>query len=357
MSPTAAPRLVFWEATAGCNLECRHCRRLEVAKALSKRDLTTEQVRIHLIGGLSAVGRPVLVCSGGEPLLRPDLFDVAAYAVSQGLPVALATNGTLIDVETADRIVQAGFERVAISLDGVDAVTHDHFRQQRGAFDGAVRGIRQLRHRSMSVQVNTTVTQHNVEQLPAIYEAVMGLGAEAWHVFMFVPVGCGLEIPEDQQLVAEQYEAVLRWLAERALERRLFVRATCAPQYFRILAQTSALRQFQRGAKFSTLTKGCLAGTGICFISHTGEVFPCGYLPVSSGNITRVPFEEIWNRSAVFAALRDPQQLTGKCGACEFKRLCSGCRARAYALTGDYLTEEPCCTHAPRAHAAGVHGP
>ena len=342
-------RLVFWEATAGCNLECRHCRRLEAAKALSTRDLTTEQAKHFLIDGLRAVGHPVLVCSGGEPLLRPDLFELAAYAVRSGLPIALATNGTLIDEAMADRIVEAGFERVAISLDGAEAGTHDAFRQQAGAFEGAVRGLERLRARGMSLQVNTTVTRHNLRELDVLYERVIALGAEAWHLFMFVPVGCGLTIPEDQQLLAEQYEEVLQWLAARASEQRLFVRATCAPQYFRILARAQALGRFRQASKFATLTKGCLAGTGICFISHTGEVFPCGYLPVSSGNVTRTPFPEIWSGSAVFEALRDPERLTGKCGACEFKRLCSGCRARAYAATGDFLTEEPCCAYAPAA--------
>jgi len=342
------PRLVFWEATAACNLACRHCRRLDVARALSRHDLTTEQAKTNLVDGLTALGKPVLVCSGGEPLLRPDLWDIASHAVNRGLPIALATNGTLIDEPMAERIARAGFERVAISLDGADAQTHDAFRQQAGAFDGAVAAIARLRQRGMSLQVNTTVTLHNVRQLHAIFERVIALGAEAWHVFMFVPVGCGLEIPEEQQLVAEQYEVVLHWLAERALEQRIFVRATCAPQYFRILAQRRGLRRAQSQGKFATLTKGCLAGTGICFISHRGDVFPCGYLPVSSGNVTRTPFAEIWSNSPVFSSLRDPEALTGKCGACEFKRVCSGCRARAFAATGNYLTEEPCCAYTPR---------
>ena len=353
MSDRSGLRLVFWESTVGCNLECRHCRRLEAAQALSKRDLKTAQVKQHLIDGLLEVGRPILVCSGGEPLMRPDLFELAEYAVDRGLPIALATNGTLIDEAMADRIVAAGFERVAISLDGAEAATHDAFRQQPGAFDGAARGLRLLGERGMSLQVNTTVTLHNLRQLHAVYERVIALGAAAWHVFMFVPVGCGLTIPEGKQLVAEQYEVVLRWLAERAMEQRIFVRATCAPQYYRILVQSRALRQFQRGSKFATMTRGCLAGTGICFISHTGEVFPCGYLPVSSGNITQMSFAELWRSSAVFEALRDPERLTGKCGACEFKQVCRGCRASAYAADGNLLAEEPCCAHTPRAVPVG----
>lgn len=348
MTAASAPRLVFWETTAGCNLACRHCRRIEVSAALSKHDLTAEQAKHSLIDGLRAVGQPVLVFSGGEPLMRPDIFEVAAYAVEHELPIALATNGTLVDAPLASRIVAAGFQRVSISLDGANAQTHDAFRCQQGAFDGAIAAIRMLRERGMSMQVNTTVTQHNFCELSALYEHVIALGVEAWHVFMFVPVGCGLEIPAQQQLLAGQYEEALQWLADRAEEQRIFVRATCAPQYFRILAQRKSFRRVQSGAKFATLTKGCLAGTGICFVSHQGEVFPCGYLPVSSGNITQKPFKEIWEDSPVFAALRNPDCLEGKCGACEFKRVCSGCRARAWAANSNYLAEESCCAYQPR---------
>lgn len=341
------PRLVFWEATTGCNLACRHCRRLEASLALSKLDLTTEQAKHGLIDGLRETGKPVLVCSGGEPLMRPDLFEIAAYAKEQELPIALATNGTLIDEALADRIVAACFQRVSISIDGARAETHDAFRCQDGAFTGAVHAIELLKSRGMSMQVNTTVTQHNMRELTALYEQVIALGVEAWHVFMFVPVGCGLAIPAEQQLLADQYETVLHWLADRAEEQRIFVRATCAPQYFRILAQRKSFLKVQSGARFATLTKGCLAGTGICFISHQGEVFPCGYLPVSSGNVAKQSFKSIWEGSPVFSDLRNPEALEGKCGACEFKRMCSGCRARAYSATGDYLSEEPCCVYHP----------
>mgnify|MGYP001563056690 CR=1 FL=1 len=341
-------RLVFWETTAGCNLACRHCRRLEVSRTLAKEDLTTDEAT-RLIDGIASVGRPVLVFSGGEPLLRADLFELASYAGCRDLPVALATNGTLIDVSTAARIAEAGFDRVAISLDGADARTHDAFRSQPGAFDRALDGFQRLQLRGVSLQINTTITQHDVTQLDAMYELVVALGAEAWHLFMFVPVGCGLEIPEDQQLLAQQYEDVLQWIAHKAQSRQPFIRATCAPQYFRILARRRQLAGYRAASRLSTLTKGCLVGTGICFVSHKGEVFPCGYLPVSCGNVKREPFPAIWGSSGVLAALRDPDFLKGKCGACEFRRLCSGCRARAYAATGDYLTEEPCCAYAPAA--------
>ncbi|MBI3088433.1 MAG: radical SAM protein [Candidatus Omnitrophica bacterium] len=340
-------RLVFWETTAGCNLACRHCRRLDVSRELSKADLTTGEAR-RLIEELAGVGRPVLVFSGGEPLLRPDLFELARYAKARELPIALATNGTLIDMPMADAIEDAGFDRVAISFDGADAATHDAFRGQAGAFEKALDGSERLHARHVSLQVNTTLTQHNLGQLDAMHDLVEVIGADAWHLFMFVPVGCGLEIPEEQQLAAEQYEQVLEWIAAKSRAQERFIRATCAPQYFRVLAQEHLLGRYRSASHLSAMTKGCLAGTGICFVSHQGEVFPCGYLPVACGSVREQPFPEIWEHSFILATLRDADFLKGKCGVCEFRQICSGCRARAYAATGDYLAEEPCCAYEPR---------
>ena len=340
-------RLVFWETTAGCNLACRHCRRLEISQALSRKDLTTEEGE-WLIDGVAAVGKPVLVFSGGEPLMRLDLFHLAMYAKAQGLPVALATNGTMIDATIASHIVEVGFDRVAISLDGADARTHDAFRNQVGAFEKSLDGFRRLQRQGVSLQINTTITQHNVWQLEQMDALICTLQPDAWHLFMFVPVGCGMEIPTEEQLIAAQYEQVLRWIAEKSQRSKPFIRATCAPQYFRILATQHRLAQHRASSHLSTMTKGCLAGTGICFVSHTGDVFPCGYLPLACGNVRAQPFPDIWERSFILSTLRDPDQLKGKCGACEFRFVCSGCRARAYARTGDYLDEEPCCTHIPR---------
>jgi radical SAM protein with 4Fe4S-binding SPASM domain len=345
--PATDLRLVFWESTAGCNLACLHCRRLEISRALSARDLPTDQAK-RLIDGVADIGRPVFVFSGGEPLMRPDIFELAAHAKGRGLPIALATNGTLIDEAMAARIAAAGFDRVSISLDGADAATHDAFRCQQGAFAASVRGFDRLRALGVSMQVNTTMTVHNMGQLDAMYALMACLKPDAWHLFMFVPVGCGLEVPEDQQLAAEEYEAVLRWIADRSAEGRLFIRATCAPQYFRILAQRKELAAVRNTSHLRAMTKGCLAGTGIGFVSHQGDVFPCGYLPANCGNVRSQSFAAIWSGSEVLAALRDPDKLGGKCGACEFRRLCGGCRARAYAATSDMLAEEPCCAYTPQ---------
>ncbi|MBS3820814.1 MAG: radical SAM protein [Phycisphaerae bacterium] len=342
-------RLLFWETTAACNLACAHCRRLDVSMRMSREDLTTDQAA-GLIRSLPEVGRPILVFSGGEPLMRPDVFELAATARQAGLPTALATNGTVLNHEVSRRIIDAGFRRVSMSLDGPDAKTHDRFRGIDGAFESTLRGFADLRSLGMSMQINTTVARHNYEKLDAIYQLALDLGADALHVFMLVPVGCGMQLSADVMLGPAEYEAALHWCYDRQQAGRIHLKPTCAPHYFRVMRQ----RAVRDGAKppaaegpMHAMTRGCLAGSGVCFVSHTGEVFPCGYLPVSSGNVKTTPFPVIWRDSAIFADLRDPRKLEGKCGVCEYVNVCMGCRARAYALTGDYLAEEPNCDHIP----------
>ncbi|MDW8345142.1 MAG: radical SAM protein [Verrucomicrobiae bacterium] len=360
------PRLVFWETTAGCNLECIHCRRLEVSRQLMQSDLSTEAARAF-VDDLAAYAKPILVLSGGEPLFRPDIFEIARHARARGLPVALATNGTLINAQVARAIVEAGIQRVAISIDGADEQTHDAFRQQPGSLAAALAGFAQLKRLGMSLQINCTITRHNVHQLDLLYTRAVELGADALHLFMLVPVGCGVQIAATNMLPADQYESVLHWMYDRSREGRIHLKATCAPHYFRVMHQRAAA---ERRARMHTtaptgqesgplramhpqgmaaMTKGCLAGSAVCFVSHTGEVFPCGYLPVSAGNVTRQPFAEIWERAPVFQRLRNDELLGGKCGVCEFKRVCMGCRARAFYEThGDYMAEEPYCIYEPR---------
>ena len=198
-------RLVFWETTAGCNLECIHCRRLDVSTQLMNDDLTTEE-SFELVDAIAEAGNPILVLSGGEPLFRPDIFDIAKHAVGKGLTVALATNGTLVDEAMARKIVDAGVSRVSISLDGADAETHDKFRKLKGSFEQAIEGFNHLKDLGMSMQVNCTIAKHNEDQLRDLYNLAVKLGADAIHIFMLVPVGCGVEIAEDQMLPAERYE-------------------------------------------------------------------------------------------------------------------------------------------------------
>jgi radical SAM protein with 4Fe4S-binding SPASM domain len=342
-----------------------------------------------MIRSLPETGRPILVFSGGEPLMRPDLFELAAEASGVGLPIALATNGTIMDERIARRVVDVGFRRVSISFDGPDAGTHDKFRGIDGAFDSSIRGFRELRKAGMSMQINTTVTQHNYAKLDAMYQLALDLGADALHIFMLVPVGCGMELSENIMLSEVEYEKALNWIYDRSLESKIHLKATCAPHYFRVMRERAksdgvampksahphrsmgeAMEAARGngghggghpgagagghpgaipggGADMSAMTKGCLAGQAVCFVSHTGEVFPCGYLPISSGNVTQKSLPSIWRESSIFANLRDDTKIEGKCGVCEYKKVCMGCRARAYAQTHDYLAEEPNCGFVP----------
>ncbi len=374
---TPALRLLFWETTAACNLACIHCRRLDVSQQLCSNDLTTEQAR-NMICGLRELGRPILVFSGGEPLMRPDLFELAEYATSLDLPIALATNGTIMNEQVARKIVDVGFRRVSMSFDGPDAATHDGFRKIDGAFDSSVSAFRLLRSVGMSVQINTTIARHNYDKMDQIYQLALDLGADALHIFMLVPVGCGMELTDEIMLQPEEYERAMHWIYDRSLEGKLHLKATCAPHYFRVMRQRAkedgkpmpafahphkgmgpangghphSMRHPGRpgghpGGDMSAMTKGCLAGQAVCFVSHEGEVFPCGYLPVTSGNVKQTPLPEIWRESKVFADIRDDSKLEGKCGLCEYKKVCMGCRARAYAETQSYLAEEPNCEYVP----------
>ena len=375
---TPALRLLFWETTVGCNLACVHCRRLDVAREACRHDLGTEDA-LRLIRSLPETGRPILVFSGGEPLMRPDLFELAAEAKAVGLPMALATNGTIMDDRVARRIVDVGFRRVSMSFDGPDPITHDRFRGIDGAFESSTRGFSLLRQHGMSMQINTTVAKHNYRKLDEMYRLALDLGADALHIFMLVPVGCGMSLSKDIMLDADEYESALNWIYDRSREGRIHLKATCAPHYFRVMRQRERAEgrtmpaaahphhhattagahpagieggpaghgHGPDGSDLRAMTKGCLAGQSVCFVSHRGDVFPCGYLPLSSGNVKQTPFPEIWRDSHIFNELRDDSLLGGKCGCCEYKKVCMGCRARAFATTRDYLAEEPNCGFTP----------
>jgi radical SAM protein with 4Fe4S-binding SPASM domain len=387
--------LVFWELTKGCNLRCIHCR-ASATELSSPDDLSTQAVR-NIIDQIAAVSTPILVLSGGEPLFRSDIYELARYGTEKGLRIALATNGTLVTEEVARKIVESGVQRVAISLDGVDAKTHDAFRNIPGAFDAAINGFRNLKKLGMPVQINTTIARHNAHQLPQVLELAKSLGADALHTFLLVPVGCGVDIAAEQMVPPEEYERMLNWFYDQSLEGGIELKATCAPHYFRVVRQRriaehrsataaaqAASTVFEAATKtpaigatemtmpgstgielkpqgigrpvghpgshpsdMNAMTKGCLAGTAVCFISHQGEVFPCGYLPALAGDLKKQSFSDIWENSYVFNQLRDTNNLQGKCGCCEFRNVCMGCRARAFAVTGNYLDEEPFCVYQP----------
>lgn len=328
------PRLIFWEITQSCNLHCPYCRRQDYSdKGQAK------EVALQIIDKIAKDYQPLLIFSGGEPLCYPHLFEVVSFAQQRGLKTALATNATLIDLVLAKKIKAASFHRVAVSLDGARSKTHDSLRDE-GAFVKTMRGIKYLKSQVIELQINVTVLRRNFKEILEIHNLCLELGIKALHIFAFVPVGCGISMPQEERLSPGEYEEFLRDMADLSLVSEIEIRLTCAPHYQRILSE-------KRGNGFSLMSKGCLAGSGVCFISSRGEVYPCGYLPISAGNILKKTFKEIWEGSGLFQTLRNPDYLKGRCNVCEYTDICGGCRARAWLSTGDYLKEEPDCIYQP----------
>jgi len=353
-------RLLFWEATIKCNLNCAHCRRLESNEAVIT-DLSTSQGK-DLIEQLAQLGRaqpmmPVLVFSGGEPLCRDDIFELVCCAKSSGIVPALATNGTMIDAATAQKIADSGIVRVAVSIDGATAEVHNRLRKLEGSFERALEGIRHLHEKGIAFQINVTLTKHNAAQLEDVYELAKALGAVAVHVFMLVPVGCGQVLAETDMLSPQEYEEKLIEICRLDSSGQLQVKVTCGPHYERVIREQglyqSRIKAGHDGGavpgrdKHRSPSKGCLAGSGVLFVGHQGDVFPCGYLPIKCGNIVKEPLAEIWYQSKDLARMRDPNELEGKCGVCGYRQVCGGCRARAYGATGNYMAEEPFCAYIP----------
>ena len=341
-------RLVAWETTRNCNLACMHCRASATQGPFSGELDTGASFR--LLDQIAQVGKPIIILTGGEPLLRTDIFDIAKYGTDKGLRMVMAPNGTLITENIAKQMADSGIQRISISLDGATQESHDRFRGVDGAFEGALRGIRLAKDAGIEFQINTTITKTNLHEIPKIQDLAVKLGAVAHHIFLLVPTGRGKYIV-DQEISAIEYERTLNWFYDQKEKTPLQLKATCAPHYYRILRQRT--KQEGKSVTFKThgmdaMTRGCLGGTGFCFISHQGIVQPCGFLDVNCGDITRTSFADIWNHSDIFLSLRNFDELKGKCGACEFKKVCGGCRARAYEATGDFLAEEPLCSYQPR---------
>lgn len=340
----SALRMIAWEVTRSCNLACVHCRASSL-KGPYPGELGTEACR-RLIDDIASFSKPVVILTGGEPLLRPDIFEIARYGTDKGLRMVLATNGTLLTEESVRKMIDAGIGRVGISLDGENAEGHDAFRKVPGAFAGAVAGIEILKKMGMEFQINTTITRDNLDRVEEILKLAIDLGAAAHHIFLLVPTGRGKEMA-DRAISAEEYERTLNRFYEWNLSCPIQLKATCAPHYFRILHRRKKGGGEEHAGPLHAMTRGCLGGSAFCFISHIGQVQPCGYLEIDCGRIKEKSFREIWENSAQFRALRDLKQYKGKCGRCEFIRVCGGCRARAYESTGDYLAEEPLCAYEP----------
>lgn len=348
-------RLVAWEITRNCNLSCVHCR-AAATNGPYDGELSTEAA-LKLLDQIAQVGNPIVILTGGEPLLRSDIFQIAQYGTDKGLRMVMAPNGTLINEDTAKKMAQFGIKRISISLDAADKDAHDAFRGVVGAFEAALRGIQFAKNAGIEFQINTTISKRNFNQIPKIQKLAEELGAVAHHIFLLVPTGRGKYII-DQEISAEDYEKTLNWFYEQREKTKLQLKATCAPHYYRILRQRA--KEDGKTVNFQThgldaVTRGCLGGTGFCFISHQGVVQPCGFLQLNCGDITQTSFKEVWQNSEVFKNLRNYDKLKGKCGQCEYRRVCGGCRARAYEATGDYLAEEPLCSFQPFSTQRGVY--
>lgn len=352
---TRAPFTVAWEITRACALACLHCR-AEAQPRRDPRELTTDE-GLRLIDEVAAMGTPVLVITGGDPLMRPDCFEFIAHARARGLQVGFSPSATgRLTRDALRRACDAGTHRLHLSLDGATAETHDRFRGVRGSFARTWQAIHAARDLDLPFQIGTTVSRVNVHELPMLADLVAESGAVMWSVFFLVPTG---RAQQAQMLDAAEHERVMGWLAELADSAPYDVRTTAGMQFRRILAQRAAARggpAHIAGAGFSfgsgsRPVRAVNDGDGFCFVSHIGDVCPSGFLQLSAGNVRERPLAEIYRDAPLFRRLRDRALLKGRCRVCEYREVCGGSRARAWAVTGDELAEDPSCSWVPAAYA------
>ncbi len=349
------PFLAIWEVTQACDLACVHCR----ASAQPDRhpmELTTEEGK-SLVDQIAAMQIPVFVLTGGDPIKRPDLFELIAHARKVGVRVSLTPSATpLLTREIVFRLKDAGLARLAVSMDGASAATHDAFRGMNKSFERTLDAVRWANEAGLPVQINTTFSRRNIGEIDEIVALIETLRITLWSAFFLVPTGRG---KVNDLLRADEFEDVFAKIYRLSKTASFDIKTTEAQHYRRYFLQQRAAER-RMGTAIETPEKlpdtigraprGLNDGNGFAFISHTGEVFPSGFLPASAGNIRNQPFAQIYRESPLFQALRNPAMLEGKCGACEFKHICGGSRARSYALTGNLFGEEPCCSYIPKGY-------
>jgi len=350
-----APFTIAWEVTRACAFACVHCR----ANAQHRRDpreLTTDE-GFHLVDRFKAFGDPILVFTGGDPMMRPDLFDLIARAAHAGLRCSLTPTATALPTEA--RLLQAkeaGIRRIALSLDAPEAEVHDRFRQVEGSWERTMRILRNAQAVGLSAQVNTTVAKHNLDRLPDMVPFIEQVAAVQWSLFFLVPTG---RAQADQMVSPFEHERLFHWLYDLSKTAPFDIKSTAAPMYRRVAierrraeAQAPAEVDFQ-GAGFQYAdglnrpVKGVNDGKGFLFVSHLGDIMPSGFLPIAAGNVRRDDVVEVYRHHPLFQELRDPTRLKGRCGRCEYREICGGQRGRAYGVTGDYLEADPACVYEP----------
>ncbi|MCZ8534071.1 TIGR04053 family radical SAM/SPASM domain-containing protein [Psychrobacillus psychrodurans] len=357
------PFIVIWELTRACQLHCLHCR-AEAQHHRHPLELTLDEGK-KLIDDIYDMENPLLVFTGGDPLERPDVFDIAEYAIKKGVRVSMTPSATPnVTKEAMQKAKDIGLARWAFSIDGHCAEVHDHFRGTTGSFDLTMKAIEYLNELEMPLQINTVISRYNYEYLDELAEMVEKLNCVLWSVFFLVPTGRG---KETDMISPAEHEKVFRWLYNLSKRVPFDIKTTAAQHYRRVVIQQKLREQkglsdedhiFYEDAltmgdtgKIDGLgraPKGVNDGNGFVFISHTGDVFPSGLLPIKVGNVRQTPLADIYRNSEVFQNLRNPDKYKGKCGVCEYNKVCGGSRSRAYNLTGDYMESEPYCVYIPQ---------
>lgn len=356
------PFIVIWEVTRACQLKCVHCR-ADAQLTADPRELTHEE-GINLIDQIYDMDNPMLVFSGGDCMMREDLFELADYAVKKGMRVSMTPSATPnVTKDKMQRAKEVGLSRWGLSLDAPTAEIHDKFRGVPGSFDLTIEKIKYLNELGMPLQINTVISRYNYDHLEEMSKLVEELGAVMWYIFLLVPTGRG---QMDACITPAEHEKVFRWLYQLSKTAPYDIKTTAAQHYRRVVLQEKARDHvIEKGdiryedsitTDFASMhdglkraPKGVNDGNGFVFVNHIGDVMPSGLLPIVGGNIREAPLAEIYREAKVFKDLRQPDNYKGKCGVCEYNKICGGSRSRTYAVTGDYMESEPFCVYVPQA--------
>lgn len=351
-----APFTIAWEITRACAYACVHCR-ADAMHVADPNELNTEE-SLRLIDRLAEFGSPILIFTGGDPMMRKDLHELIAYATQKGLRCSLTPTATALPTtERLEKVRDAGVRRIALSLDAPRAEIHDNFRQVKGSWQRTMDILRRAQSIGLSVQVNTTVAKHNVEILDEMIPFLQEVGAVQWSLFFLVPTG---RAQASSMISPEEHERVFNWLYDLSKNAPFDIKSTAAPMYRRVAIERKRAEQgndqpvtfqgagFQYADGLNRPTRGVNDGNGFLFISHVGDIQPSGFLPITAGNVRTNDVIDVYRHSQIFTDLRTPDKIKGRCGICEYRDVCGGQRGRAYGVTGDYLESDPACIYIPK---------